>query len=71
MYRNASIVDRCPNIKLLNGLQADDQCLVDALSSVLDNIRKRNIVVGRRLQLDALLRAEAGMGWSEIAVIVC
>ncbi|KAK4501565.1 hypothetical protein PRZ48_007374 [Zasmidium cellare] len=64
-------VDRHPNIKLMYGVKAEDQCLVDALSGVLEDISEKDIVVGQRLELEAMLRAEAEMGWSKIAVIVC
>lgn len=64
-------VDRHSNIKLMYGVKADDQCLVDALGGVLDDIHDKQVAVGQRLELNAMLRAEAEMGWSKIAVIVC
>jgi len=63
---------RChPNVKLFQSVKAADQCLLDALSGVLDEVPEKKIVVGKRLEVDALLREEASLGWSKIAVIVC
>lgn len=60
-----------PNVKLFYSVKAADQCLVDALSAVLDEVREKEICVGRRLDINVLLRDEANLGWSKIAVVVC
>jgi predicted ferric reductase len=60
-----------PNVKLYHSVKISDQCLIDSLHSVLDECREKEIVVGKRLNIPVLLRAEADMGWSKIAVIVC
>lgn len=60
-----------PNLKLLHSIKAADLSFVDSLSSVLDEFREKEIAVGLRLDLDSLLRDEASLGWSKIAVVVC
>ncbi|KEF58901.1 uncharacterized protein A1O9_03744 [Exophiala aquamarina CBS 119918] len=59
------------NAKLFYSVKAADQSLVDCLRPVLDNIHEKEIVVGSRLDIDGLLRNEAGLGWAKIAVVVC
>jgi hypothetical protein len=44
---------------------------VDSLSAVLDEVREKEIRLGRRLDINTLLRDEANLGWSKIAVVVC
>jgi hypothetical protein len=44
---------------------------VDSLSAVLDEVREREIGVGRRLGINGLLQDEANLGWPKIAVVVC
>jgi hypothetical protein len=60
-----------PNVKLFHGVKADDKCLLDALSPVLDQVREKELRIGHRLELSKLLHDEAGLGWSKIAVVVC
>lgn len=62
---------RHPNLKLLYGVKAADQGLLDSLSTVLDEVRQKHIIIGQRLDIDGLLRDEASLGWSKIAVVVC
>lgn len=63
---------RChPNVKLFHSVKAADQCLIDSLSVVLDDVREKDIRVGSRLDLHGLLRDEADLGFSKIAVVVC
>lgn len=59
------------NVKLFLGVKTHDRCLLDALSSVLDDIREKEIAVGQRLDIDRLLRIEASLGWPKVAVLVC
>jgi hypothetical protein len=44
-----------PNVKLFHSVKAADQCLVDSLSAVLDEVREKEIGVGRRLDINAML----------------
>ena len=63
---------RChPNVKIYHSVRADDQCLVDAIQPVLDRAREKHIVVGQRLDLDGILREEAGIGYLRIGVVMC
>ncbi|ETS83068.1 hypothetical protein PFICI_04944 [Pestalotiopsis fici W106-1] len=64
-------VTRYPNVKLLYSIKAADQPFLDVLGPLLDVGQEKEIVVGRRLNLDALLQDEAETGWSKIAVLVC
>ncbi|KAI0456411.1 ferric-chelate reductase [Xylaria acuta] len=59
------------NVKLFYGTKAADECLINSLSAVLDEIRQKDITINWRLNIDALLRGEASLGWSEITVVVC
>ncbi|KAI0465984.1 ferric-chelate reductase [Xylaria cf. heliscus] len=63
---------RChSNIKLFYSIKAADECLVNSLSAVLDEVREKEIGINRRLNINALLQDEANLGWSKIAVVVC
>ncbi|KAH8898320.1 ferric-chelate reductase [Thozetella sp. PMI_491] len=60
-----------PNAKLFFSAKAADQSLIDSLGTILDELREKEIGVGRRLNIEALLRDEAKLGWFKIAVMVC
>ncbi|KIX93597.1 uncharacterized protein Z520_10775 [Fonsecaea multimorphosa CBS 102226] len=60
-----------PNVKLFHSVKVNDQCLLDALTDVLDAIREKEVVVGRRLDINRLLRDQADLGYSKIGIIVC
>ncbi|KAF6833311.1 ferric reductase transmembrane component 4 [Colletotrichum plurivorum] len=64
-------VSRHPNVKVLYSVKAKDECLVESLGAILKDVREKEISVGRRLDTQALLRDEADLGWSKIAVVVC
>ncbi|KAF6834202.1 ferric-chelate reductase [Colletotrichum musicola] len=64
-------VSRHPNVKVLYSVKADDECLVESLGAILKDVREKEISVGRRLDIQALIREEADLGWSKIAVVVC
>ncbi|KAI0444282.1 ferric-chelate reductase [Xylaria telfairii] len=59
------------NVKLFHSVKAADECLINSLSAVLDEIREKEIAINRRLNINALLRDEANLGWSKIAIVVC
>lgn len=59
------------NVKLFHSVRTVDQCLMDSLSPTLNEVREKEIVVGQRLDINALLQDEASQGWSKISVVVC
>jgi predicted ferric reductase len=60
-----------PNIKLLYSVKTRDATLVTHLRPLLDQIREKEIRVGERLDIAALLEEDAEAGWSKIAVVAC
>jgi NAD(P)H-flavin reductase len=60
-----------PNFKLFVGVKTIDEELVTSLQPMLDEIREKHIIVGARLDIEGLLREEANLGWSRVAVVVC
>lgn len=60
-----------PNVKLFQSVKSSDQCLLESLGPILDGISEKEIVVGRRLNINAPLREESSTGWAKIAVVVC
>ncbi|OAG34821.1 hypothetical protein AYO21_11035 [Fonsecaea monophora] len=66
-----AFVHRHPNVKLYHSVKADDVCLVEALASLLDQIRDKEIVVGQRLDISGLLKDQADLGYSKMGVVVC
>ncbi|KAI1740165.1 ferric-chelate reductase [Xylaria scruposa] len=59
------------NVKLFQGVKGTDQCLMDSLSALLDEVHEKEISIDQRMNIDALLRNEANLGWSKIGVVVC
>ncbi|KAI1749487.1 ferric-chelate reductase [Xylaria castorea] len=63
---------RClSNVKLFHGIKAADKRLMNSFSAFLDEVREKEIMINQRMDIDALLRTEANLGWSKIAVVVC
>ncbi|KAI1117667.1 hypothetical protein F5Y14DRAFT_320230 [Nemania sp. NC0429] len=63
---------RChPNVKLYYNLKAADEGLLESLSTVLDKLPEKDISVGKRLDINPLLREEASVGWLKVGVVVC
>ncbi|PVH82567.1 hypothetical protein DL98DRAFT_619923 [Cadophora sp. DSE1049] len=60
-----------PEVKLFYSSKAADRCLVDSLSAVLETVREKDIIIGKRMDILALLRDEGNLGWSKIAVVEC
>ena len=60
-----------PNVKLYHSVKAEDQCLIDALGSVLTELPEKEINIGRRMAIASLLRDEASAGWARVGVMVC
>ena len=64
-------LDTHPNVKLLYSVKTADEALVSSLSTVLEQVCEKDISMGRRLNLTSLLRDEAAVGWSRVAVVLC
>jgi hypothetical protein len=47
------------------------QCLSDILSPILEKIRKKEVGIGRSLDIDVLLQEEVNLGLAKIGVVVC
>ncbi|KAI0203655.1 ferric-chelate reductase [Astrocystis sublimbata] len=60
-----------PNVKLLYSIKVDDECLLESLGAALNQLKEKEISIGRRLDIDAHLREEANSGWPRIGVVVC
>ncbi|KAK3997865.1 Ferric/cupric reductase transmembrane component 1 [Cladorrhinum sp. PSN332] len=61
-----------PNIKIAWGVKDSARCLVTELAPVLGRVGEGNkeIRVGRRLDVEGLLREEQEMGWGRVGVVV-
>lgn len=59
------------SIKVFQSVKASDQSLIDALSGALGQFKEKEIAVGRRLDIESLLREEVSVGWPKIGVVVC
>lgn len=59
------------NVKLFHSVKAEDKCLIDSLEPVLDDLCEKDVRVGQRLDIDALIQDESSLGWAKIAVVVC
>ena len=59
------------NVKLFYSVKTADEGLVSCLRPLLDSTREKEISVGKRLDIAALLRYEAKVGWSKVAVVAC
>ncbi|CAI6332360.1 unnamed protein product [Periconia digitata] len=58
------------NVKLHWSVKQNTQGLVDTLGEVLNNVREKEISVGR-FDLEGILAKEAQTGWGRIGVVVC
>ncbi|KAI1104975.1 ferric reductase like transmembrane component-domain-containing protein [Jackrogersella minutella] len=63
--------DRHLNVKLAWSIKPVDEPLMDDLGTALSNIAEKEVLVGRRLDVDALLKQEVQAGWKRIGVVVC
>ncbi|KAI1388035.1 ferric reductase like transmembrane component-domain-containing protein [Hypoxylon trugodes] len=66
-----SWTDKHFNVKLAWSLRETAKPLAHDLSTVLSNIPDKEILVGERLNVDALLLQEIQAGWERIGVVVC
>ena len=59
------------NVKLYWSVKKIAECLVQAVDGALGNIREKDVRVGRRLDIWALLSQEVDSGWGKIGAAVC
>ncbi|KAF2257524.1 hypothetical protein CC78DRAFT_235507 [Lojkania enalia] len=59
------------NVKLYWSVKQTAEGLVNDLDSVLRTIREKDVRIGSRLDLAALLTEEEGAGWERVGVVVC
>lgn len=59
------------NIKLAWSVKALDKAVVDEFDDVLQGIAEKDIRIGERLELEALLRCEAAVGYKKVGMVVC
>jgi predicted ferric reductase len=60
-----------PNIKLAWSLKESASAVLKEVEGVLSGIADKEVLVGQRVDVDALLRAEVGAGCQRIGVVVC
>lgn len=58
------------NVKLCWSVKETAQCLVDELSDPLEQVQDKQVFVGQRLDVQALLAAESEAGWKKIGIVV-
>ena len=59
------------NVKLYWSVRATAASLVQAMDTALNRIREKDVRIGQRLDIVALLREEAEAGWAKIGVVAC
>lgn len=59
------------NIKLAWSVNESAQAVVEHLHDVLDVVTDKQILIGRRLDVKALLMSEVQAGWKRVGVVVC
>ncbi|KAL9127263.1 MAG: hypothetical protein Q9217_003822 [Psora testacea] len=59
------------NAKLCWSVKATAECLVQAMEGVLSRVSEKDVRVGRRLDIRALLSQEVHSGWAKIGVVAC
>ena len=66
-----SWVDSHSNAKLCWSVKATAECLVQAMDGALSRVSEKDVRVGRRLDIRALLSEEVHSGWATIGVVAC
>jgi ferredoxin-NADP reductase len=59
------------NAKLCWSVKETVECLVQAMDEVLGGISEKDVRVGQRLDVRALLSQEVQSGWSKIGIVAC
>ena len=60
-----------PNVKLAWSVKSGAEALVQEMNVVLENMADKEIVIGKRLDIEALLRSEVQAGYGRVGVVVC
>jgi predicted ferric reductase len=60
-----------PNVKLAWSIKRTAEALVKEMTGVTSNLEDKEIVVGGRLDVEGLLKHEAGAGYEKVGVVVC
>ncbi|KAF2680310.1 hypothetical protein K458DRAFT_434425 [Lentithecium fluviatile CBS 122367] len=60
-----------PNVKFAWSVKKNAECLVTALDVVLDGVVDKDVSVGSRLDLQALVNQDIEAGWKKVGVMVC
>jgi predicted ferric reductase len=60
-----------PNVKLAWSVKASDQALADEVSTALDNVADKQVLVGQRFAIKQLLQEEIDVGYKKVGVVVC
>ncbi|KAK6330012.1 hypothetical protein TWF718_003439 [Orbilia javanica] len=60
-----------PNVKLVWSVKSSATALVQELDVVLKPLADKEVLVGERINIDALLRREAEAGYGKVGVVVC
>ncbi|KAI2633203.1 ferric reductase like transmembrane component-domain-containing protein [Hypomontagnella submonticulosa] len=66
MWANAHV-----NVKLAWSLKETSKSLEEDLAIALDNIADKEVVIGKRLDVNELLAQEVKAGWKRVGVVVC
>lgn len=59
------------NVKLYWSVKASAASLVQAMDTALTKIKEKDVRIGQRLDIVALLREEVEAGWAKIGVVTC
>lgn len=59
------------NVKLAWGVRTAAEPLVRHLATALDNVADKEVLIGKRLDVNALIAQEALAGWARVGVVVC
>jgi hypothetical protein len=60
-----------PSVRLLWGVKASDQALVDEVSTALGSVANKEIFVGQRFDITQALQKEVDLGYKKVGVVVC
>ena len=60
-----------PNIKLAWSVKSSAEALVHEMDVLLRDMAEKEVVVGQRLHIEALLRSEVQAGYGKVGVVVC
>lgn len=60
-----------PNIRLAWSVSSGSEALVEEMDVALGGVADKQVVVGERLDIDALLKSEAQAGYGKVGVVVC